>query len=49
MIECQICGWMGEDKDLVASCLDNEPCCPECGSGDFLDAELDPVYNEDER
>ncbi len=41
VIECQRCGWVGENKDLVAASSDNEPCCPECRGADFLDVEED--------
>ena len=47
-IECQTCGWVGENKDLVAVRSDLEPGCPECGSTDFLDVEEAPKYNEDD-
>ncbi len=52
MIECQTCGWIGENKDLVAAHSDNEPGCPACEHTDFLDVNNDnephPNLNEDE-
>ena len=44
-IECQTCGWIGRNKDLVAAHSDNEPCCPSCGGADFLDIEEDEDEN----
>ena len=39
MIECQTCGWVGENKDLIAAHSDSEPGCPDCRGTDFLDVE----------
>ena len=38
-IECQTCGWEGEDDKMVAQTSDVEPGCPGCGGTNFLDIE----------
>ena len=39
MIECQTCGWTGEEEELTAPFSGSEPGCPSCGGTDFLDVE----------
>jgi len=36
-IECQTCGWVGSDDNLVAQFSDMEPGCPQCSGTDFLE------------
>ena len=38
-VECQQCGWVGEESELIAPFSDWEPVCPDCWSSDFLDKE----------
>jgi len=39
-IECKFCGWTGEDEYLICPWNNSEPCCPECGSSEFLETKL---------
>jgi hypothetical protein len=39
MIDCQTCGWEGEEDDLTEH-LGSVGCCPSCGSDNFLDVEI---------
>jgi hypothetical protein len=38
-IECQTCGWIGNEDELIAPHSDDEPGCPSCLNNDFLDKE----------
>jgi len=41
IIQCVKCGWLGTDEDLEAIHSEDVPGCPECGSYDLDEPELD--------
>jgi len=45
-IECQTCGWTGNEGDLETPWSAIEPSCPECMGGNFLDIENDPIITK---
>ena len=38
-IECQTCGWIGKETDLIAPWSGMAPSCPSCQGTDFLEEE----------
>jgi len=38
-VECQTCGWVGDDSKMEAQNSSLEPGCPSCGNNDFMEVE----------